>query len=108
MSTEPSQRPRTALAISEIFGGFLVIVGLIVGLTSHQTMPGGGLKCGSVLGGADGPAYAFAACERALSTPTLWTWLLLILGALVLIAGWVIDAIQKNAYVAQRSDVAPA
>lgn len=109
MSTE-SSRPRTALALSEIVGGLMVIIGLIVGFTDRTTSQYGGAKCGSVLGGGgEGlTTTGVTVCDRALSTPTTWTWLLLIVGILVLIAGWIIDTIQKNSHASSHPGVAPA
>lgn len=111
MSTEPESRVRNALATLVIFGGIFIIIGLIVGFVGRQTGQYGGADCGSVLGGGgstDLTTTGLAVCNKALSTPTTWTWILLILGFLLLISGWVIDAIQKNGYEQRLRGATPA
>jgi hypothetical protein len=90
MTTPAAERPRTTLAICEIAGLFMFIVGLITGLVGRTTASG--VKCGSVLGDS-GP---FASCSDVLTGPTAWTWVLLI-GAVVVVAiGWIVDTQQKQ------------
>jgi len=90
MSTESPNRPRTALAVAEIAAVFMLIIGLCIGLTERTTSSFGGASCGSVFSGSDA-----AACNQVLSAPTVWTWLLLIVGAVILIAGQVSNIVQQ-------------
>lgn len=110
MSTEPESRVRNALATLAIFGGVTIIVGLIVGFVGHKTGQYGGADCGSVLGGGgstDLTTTGVTLCNKALSTPTTWTWILLIVGFLLFLSGWIIDAIQKNGHEQRLRGAAP-
>lgn len=98
-----NDRPRTALAVSETLGIFMLVIAAIVGFTPQTTGQLTGAKCGSVLGGGDGDALG--ACERALSAPTMWVWLLIIVGVLTLATGRVIDALERSD---SRADVSSA
>ena len=97
--TEQKQAPlRSAFVSSILIGGALIIVGLLVGFTQKSTSKFGGAQCGSVLGGGSDEltATGVAVCEKALSTPTTWTWLLIAVGVAVVLAGMVVNSVGRS------------
>jgi H+/Cl- antiporter ClcA len=98
-----TERARNALATMEIVGVILLIAGLIVGFAGHKTAQFGGADCGSVLAGGGGELTntGFALCDKVMSAPTAWTFILLICAVLLLICGWIVDAVQESAHQAK-------
>jgi hypothetical protein len=87
---------------SIIIGGAMVVIGLLVGFTQKTTSQYGGAQCGSVLGGGgeDLTTTGVAVCQKALSTATTWTWILLIVGALIIVGGMIVNSMQQRSHVA--------
>lgn len=91
-------RSRTGLAVTQLIGLLMAVIGVAVGFTARTTSQYGGADCGSVLGGGGDEltTTGVGVCSKALAAPTTWTWLLLVLGVLLIAAGWIIDVIQRN------------
>lgn len=94
-------KPRTALAAAEIAAVFMLVIGLCVGLTERTSLPTGGVRCGSVFGGGSSAAV----CDGVLSAPTVWTWLLIVVGALILLGGQVVNVVDRTGTSASTATV---
>lgn len=99
---ETQPQSRNALVFSILIGGAMALVGILVGFTQKTTSQYGGAQCGSVLGGGgeELTTTGVAVCAKALSSATTWTWILLIVGALIIVGGMIMNSMQQRPHVA--------
>jgi hypothetical protein len=79
-----------------IGGAVFLVIGLAVGFTNHSTPDVlYSSSCGSILGGGTGQQFAKAGamtCDQVMAAPRTWTWLLLIVAALLLVGALMVVA----------------